>query len=228
MKPITLAVCLALAAAAIGYRIRTRWGDIQAPSAQGTSLSVLIDNSASQTVDCAEITELVRAGLGGIEVGKSSHLTLYTLGSQETSYEPIPRLNIRLERGPSGIRKATRKTTSACTGIPTVSGSSIFRAVQVALDQLQSGGGKGSRLWVRTDLDENVDRRLFAKHGKAAILNNVGIPVVFCGIASTAQGGGPRGAQADGMVKTWRAAFIAPDLVQMQPFCPGIARRAGR
>lgn len=228
MKSSLLFFVSAMLILAIALRLWMRKEEITTPAPPGSSLAVVIDNSASQRIDCGEIAEMVRNGLGAIQVGKGSRLTLYTLGSQETAFEPVPRLDIGVERGAGGIRKAARKTEKACGDIQTISGSSIFRAVQVVLDQMQSKGGKGGRLFVRTDLEENVDARLFKNKGKTALLHNDGIQTVFCGIADTAEGGGPRGEQADALQKVWRGAFVRPQLVEMQPFCPGAVHQASR
>jgi len=228
MKATIVFAFLLAGLALLGLRMWSRRDAIRAGAPKGNDLSIIIDNSSSQHIDCGEIAGLVRAGLGDIQIGKGSTLTVYTLGSEANGFEPVPRINMALERGSGGVRKALRAVERACKGFDTVDGSSIFRAVQVGLNQMQSRGGKGSRLWLRSDGQENQDRRLFLKHGKAAILDNTGIETMICGVASTTEGGGPRGAQVDALIKVWRAAFMAPDQVKIQPFCPGMAPQASR
>jgi hypothetical protein len=222
MKKQTLIIILLVAMFAVAALIWSRRNVIGVPAAQGSDLALIVDNSTSQNVDCDEVAALAGSGLDELTIGKSSHLFVYTLGTDENAYEPMPRLDIPLERGSGGKRKAMRQVAKACSSFGTVDSSSIFRAVEVALDQLQTRGLSGSRLILRSDLGENVDRRLAYKYTKKnALLRNAGIEILVCGVAMTNEGGGPRGARADALEKTWRAAFATPSEVTIEPFCPG-------
>jgi len=222
MKQSTLISVLLVAVLAVGALIYSRRDKIGVPAAKGASLALIIDNSTSQTVDCGEVAALAGSGLDNLTIGKSSRLLVYTLGTEANAYEPTPQLNIPIDRGFAGKRKAVHQVEKVCSSFGAVDSSSIFRAVEVVLDQLQTNGLNGNKLILESDLGENVDRRLFRRHKKnAALLDNSGISTLICGVAMTDEAGGPRGARADALEKTWRAAFAAPDQLSIEPFCAG-------
>ena len=213
---------LVLLAAFVGWRYIIKRHAPTTPPVKGDSASLVVDNSSSQRIDCTQIGELARTALADLKIGEGSTLTLYTLGAADNSHEPKLRATVVLEKSYAGTRKALKAVIQACADIETVPSSSIFRAVQVAL--LQNQGAKG-RLYVQSDLGENVDPRLYAyqKKGKdkpAPILINAGVETVMCG-TSAASANGPTGEQADALAKVWQRAFVEPDRVRFIPFCPG-------
>jgi hypothetical protein len=221
-------VFLLLVAGLIGWRVWSRRDALSTPPAPGADVAVIVDNSSSQNLDCSGLSTLVRTALSEAEIGKASQLAIYTLGSSESSYEPVRQLVMHVEKGASGARKATRKAEQVCRAFPVTDGSSIFRAVEVVLDQLQSRGLQGSRLYMETDLEENAEKkRLLRKHGKKnAPLHNAGVMTSICGVAATTERQGPRGAHANLLEKQWLAAFADPKAVSISPFCPGQQVRA--
>jgi hypothetical protein len=117
------------------------------------------------------------------------------------------------------------KLTQACASFPQVNGSSIYRAVEVALDHLHGEGcGAGAspcKLLVESDGEETVKRNFYKtrKTGQGSSLDNTGAKVIWCGYAVTEGGGGPRGEQTNALFKRWRESFSDPESVVFKPYC---------
>ena len=219
MKKQTLILIFAVMLLAVAGVIWSRVG--VEPPAKGSDIALLIDNSSSENLDCAAVAALASSQLKEITVGKASHLMLFTLGDASNSYEPKPELDLPLKPGPGGIRKATHAVAKACGSFGVVNSSSIFRATELLLGQLQTRGLNGSKLVLQSDLEENVDKRVLHKATKkTALLNNTGIKTLICGYAVTNMGS-PRGEHADKLLNTWRSDFAEPKQVTFEPFCPG-------
>lgn len=207
--------------AAVGMRIWSKKDALRQPAPDGGSASYIIDNSTSQTINPAQMLTTVRSIMGRIDIGKHSRLTIYKLSEAANSYEPVPVISVKLEKGVPGVRKAMKEIEPALASIQPVKSSSIFRAVQVVLEQMQNMPGGSKMLVVQSDMEETVDDRLFRKRGKSSsILNNSGISTLMCGTAA-ASTGGPRGARADALMTIWRSSYKAPEQVMFQPFCSG-------
>lgn len=228
MKPLTLISLLALVAIGLWFLMTSHAAAMRnAPAAE--HLAMVFDNSISQKLACETLPATVLAGLSGMSIRKGSRVTIFTLGSPASSWEPVKVLDMAAPRKGGmmfGGGSFEGELQRACAGITQVSASSIYRAVEVALDHLRGEGG--GKLIIESDGEENVTRgplRRGAKGGagKGAALNNTGIRVSWCGFAVTDGGGGPRGEQTDALLARWRDAFTDPSAVTFRPFCEGAA-----
>jgi hypothetical protein len=230
MKLHSLLLTLALVIGGLWYLITTHKA-ARATAPPDEHLAMVKDNSTSQNTDCAALPALVKETLSGMHIGKHSRLAFFTLGSPQSSWEPVMALDGPAPRkgGSMFSGDALSKLEHACASAPQVPGSSIFRAVAVSLDHLH-GEGCGQALpctlLVQSDAEENVTRRFYhaapGGAGKAATappLNNEGVRVLWCGYASTEGGGDPRGDATDALIAKWRASFTNTAAVTFRPFC---------
>lgn len=187
------------------------------------------DNSISRPKPrCEDLPAAIDEELESFPAGKDSTFTFFAISQDSSSsYEPVPLFSGTLPPHGNAIGlfedgkadRFRRGLTEACAAIKPVRTSSIFRAVQVALQHLQvTKGETTAHLIVRTDLAENISRRL-ARNGGPPPLENEGITVTFCGTAQTSGGGGPRGEEVERLTKLWREAFTEPGRVVFKPYC---------
>lgn len=219
MKKSHLFLSLAFISGGIGYIAMN-----QPPEKPQHHAAAIIDNSDSvfERIACDALPKSVIGEMKGIEYGEGSQFSLYSLGRQESSFEPVPTLETLLPPpGGEGIFSQGNfdgDVVSACKTITQVGRSSIFRAVEVTLAHLR-GLNAPATLVVQTDLAESVSRE-FLKGGKAGRLENAGVTVVFCNYAVTAEGG-PRGDEVNMLIERWQQAFTDPARVSFRPYCAG-------
>ena len=225
MKPQTLLLTGGAIFALFLYLIFSRTAaDTAAPPP--AHLAMVIDNSTSQSLNCDALPELALGALSDMRIGKRSRLSVFTLGSAASSWEPVIVVDEAAPRkgGSTFAGSFAADLTRACAGFPQVTASSIYRAVQVALGHLHGegcGAGAGPcKLLVESDAEENVTRSFYktGKAGQGTPLDNNGVNVIWCGYAVTEGGGGPRGEQTDALLQRWRQSFSNPDVV-FKPYC---------
>lgn len=209
----------------LAYGISTRT-DVQPSSAD---IAIVVDNSSSQVIRCDALPVMALAEMQPMNLGKRSELSVFKLGSPESSFEPVPTLRSKNlpRRGVSLAGKGAKLRKDierACAeSIKPVDYSSIYRAAQVTLEHLQRKGEGNpdtpSKLVLVTDMEETVSSDQL-ESGNAQKLPNAGIDVVICGYAVT-DGGGPRGPRTDALIAKWRARFADPARVTFKPYCEG-------
>lgn len=192
-------------------------------------LAMVIDNSTSQSLQCEALPAIALDALSDMPLGKHSRFSVFTLGSPASSYEPVMALDTAAPRKGGSMYGGSFKDElkRACGGFSQVDASSIFRAVQVALDHLRGEGCGASlpscKLLVESDGEETVARSFYKSGTGKGALPNDGITVLWCGYAATEGGGGPRGEQSDALISKWRRAFANPAGVTFKPFCQAAA-----
>jgi len=192
---------------------------------------MVIDNSASQNLNCEALPVIALDALSGMHIGKRSRISIFTLGSPVSSWEPVKAIDMAAPRKGGSMfgGSFTDELKKACAGFAQVDSSSIFRALQVAVEHLRGEGcgeaGVPCKLVIESDGEENVTRAFYAPAGGEGkgvpSINNTGIRVIWCGYAVTDGGGAPRGERTNALLTRWRAAFTEPSNVTFKPFCAG-------
>jgi hypothetical protein len=260
----TAAVIVLLASAAsigfIGWRVHAIHTQI------ASHFAVVGDASLSYTGGCASVVGLAEEGLRSARLSQGSSITVLMTGDANSANEPreLARYRVPISRKVIEDRHADERRQSEilhdiaarCHAVSPASISPVFMAVKEAIAGLRAQGcrsGSHCELRVASDLEENVepefkaalDSRQGTKRSFGNQLDNDGIEVVFCGLATT--GGGPKDAsrrkvnsrrirrdsrRQDRLQQLWSSVFKNPEGVRFEPFCPtwsdtGLSRAPG-
>ena len=231
MKKPTLFMFVA-ALLALGYWLYIRLNQPPDPRKKEYRVIIIKDNSTSQEMNCDALPGTVKSELLEAEYpAKTSTVKLFSLGDAASAYEPVERWTGNIPRvGISNfaIGDFAADLKNACLQIPSTPTSSIWRAAQVALEDLNAHGcgkpGIVCKLVLISDLEETVSRPFLRGGGAPQKLQNQAVNVVVCGYASTKSAAGPRGEQVEALMGKWRASFAGPTVV-FRPYCDAL--RAG-
>lgn len=242
---LVLLACVS-AAAFVGWRVHAMSG------ATVDHFAILEDPSTSYTGECEAAIGSAEAVLRSPGASPRSKLIFLALGDGLTANEPrelgkydLPVSRKVIEGGRAKERHEAallEKISRACRSVRPTAISPIFLGVKQALADLKSAGcakGSGCKLWVNSDLEENVEPGIRSRLSRAggrgplpAALDNEGIGVTFCGYASTAgRVLGPTGKEIrrfgarspgreDRMQTVWRSLFVNAEHVTFEPYCP--------
>jgi hypothetical protein len=242
---LVLLACVSVAAF-VGWRVHAMSG------ATVNHFAILEDPSASYTGECEAAIGSAEEVLRSPAASPRSKLIFLALGDGLTANEPqevgkydLPISRKVIEGGKAKERHEAvllEKISRACRSVRPTAISPIFLGVRQALADLKAAGcakGSGCKLWVNSDLEENVEPSIRSRLSRAggrgslpAALDNEGIGVTFCGYASTAgravdpTGNGIRrfGARnperEDRMQNIWRSLFVNAERVTFEPYCP--------
>lgn len=214
---------------------------------------IVDDPSGSHGPVCTSLQGLAARVLGLPGATSQSTLTVLFLGDQSTANEPrrigsypIPTIR-RVAEGRNEIARQRGKLLAniqnKCKSVRQTNISPIFLGVKQAVADLRAEGcraGSGCRLYVDSDLEENVEtsikRSIHISSGGAPsmppLIDNAGITVAFCGTAVVVshitsppgRDGGtvaPRNAgQEDRFRRVWRGLFDQQEGVTFAPYCP--------
>lgn len=206
---------------------------------------------------CDSLLGLAEQVLQAKDASSGSTLTLLVLGDRTTASEPwrmgmysIPTIRRVLEGRSAKLRREKEilaDISAKCQSLRRTTISPIFMGVTQGVADLRAHGCKPisrCRLFVDSDLEENVDSTLRARlngnEGQKSIsqprIDNSGIDVAFCGVAVThgrihdsAENGGRKFLTRDSNRETriqevWRSLFTKPAAVRFEPYCPNSAQ----
>jgi hypothetical protein len=248
MSKASLLVLLACigAAAFVGWRVHAMSG------ATVNHFAILEDPSMSYTGECEAAIGSAEEVLRSPGASPRSKLIFLALGDDLTANEPrelgkydLPISRKVIEGGKAKKSKQAaflEKIARACRSVSPTAISPIFLGVKQALADLKAAGcakGSGCKLWVNSDLEENVEPSIRSRLSRAggrgplpAALDNEGIDVTFCGYASTAgrvldptgseirRFGARNAEREDRMQNVWRSLFVNAERVTFEPYCP--------
>lgn len=214
---------------------------------------IVKDPSASHGGGCESLLGLTGHVLEASAASPGSTITVLILGDQSTASEPwrmgtfsVPSVRKVLEGKSAKLRQQQqilRDISGKCQALRRTTISPIFLGVTQAVSDLHAHGCKAAahcELFVDTDLEENVEPAVrkallkndVPKHISLSPVDNVGIGVVFCGVAVTdgrvrdrSENAAPQFVTRDsGRVKRtqeiWRSLFAEPGTVRFEPYCP--------
>ncbi len=212
---------------------------------------IVEDRSGSHPDGCSSLLGLAEQIMQKEPATSKSQLTILVIGDGTSANEPlrlakysIPRTSKAIE-GLGANRRRQQELLAdllhKCQSLRSTTVSPIFLAIVEGLADLRAQGcaqNSGCKLYVDSDGEENVDRRIRKALSGAPkppqILptpaNNNGIPVTFCGLAVTATGAIDASrplttlvrdpGREDRMQRTWQSLFTVPGLVNFKPYCP--------
>jgi hypothetical protein len=242
---LVLLACIG-AAAFVGWRVHAMSG------ATVNHFAILEDPSMSYTGECEAAIGSAEEVLRSPGASPRSKLIFLALGDGLTANEPrelgkydLPISRKVIEGGKAKKSKQAaflEKIARACRSVRPTATSPIFLGVKQTLADLKAAGcakGSGCKLWVNSDLEENVEPSIRSRLSRAggrgpppAALDNEGIDVTFCGYASTAgrvldptgseilRFGARSPAREDRLQNVWRSLFVNAERVTFEPYCP--------
>ena len=221
--------------------------------------AILGDPSMSYTAECESIAGAAAQVFHRSSLSAQSTLTVLVLGDRTSADEPremanyqIPTSRKAIEGGTTTARRqqhVLNDILSRCKTTPQTSISPIFLGVKQALADLRGRGcslGSQCELWVASDLEENVEPGIKSrlanprdtKYHLPAVLDNGGIAVIFCGLASTSgripgrEGRGEvslpiRNPGHDDQIRSiWTSLFKDHQALRFEPYCPSSPKPA--
>src|ERR1044072_2051845 len=125
------------------------------------------DTSTSVPRNCDALVATGKSALTSVNVEKGSRFALITTGSTASQFEPVLALDIEIPGKGGSIYSGTKAGTipeaffnqvqQACREFGSADGSSIFRAVEIAIEHVRTFGctdNSNCRLVISTDLEE--------------------------------------------------------------------------
>lgn len=234
------AVCIAF----VGWRVHAM------KNRQSPQFEIVEDFSLSHANGCNPLVDLAKRALTTTGVTRQSTLTVLALGDQTTANEPrlIARYPIPIDERvletendeAEKIRGILGDIRKRCEAYHRTMVSPIFLGVTEAVGDLRAHGCRANshcKLFVDTDLDENVQsaikNNLSYGPGKRRLplpIDNKGIDIFFCGLATRGRFAGGSGRETrrkqtsylneHRMRSVWRALFTEPNAIKFEPYCP--------
>jgi hypothetical protein len=238
--------CSILCAGFAGWRVYVHAN--QAPF----DTAIVFDPSLSHPEGCEALVGLAEQSFRSDRISKDSTLTVLVLGDASTANEPwqlgrysFPVTNKVIEGRTANVRRQTELFSDIhrkCETIRRTSISPIFLGVKQAVADLRAHGCKATshcRLFIDSDLEENAELSIKealnrTQNSKLVLptpVDNQGLDIFFCGLATTAgrivthSGREMQRASArdpgrdDRLRKIWRSLFTYPELVGFEPYC---------
>jgi hypothetical protein len=214
---------------------------------------IVADLSASHPGGCHTVQGIAEQVLDWHPVSPGTSLIVLALGDASTANEPrllgrylIPANRTIMEGRNAGSRRRQGildDLKRRCEELHPTMISPIFQSVKQAVVQLRRlgcGNGSDCKLWIDSDLEENVVpaiKAILDHPGSKRLtlpvrLDNEGIHVAFCGLAVTTglildplgheirKGRSHQPGYDDNLRRTWAALFTNPESVTFDPYCP--------
>ena len=253
-----IALILSFCVASVGF---IAWRVYAMRTSATPHYELVEDPSASHWSGCESIVGVAERVLHDNGVTSGSTFTILVIGDQSTANEPwrmatysIPVVrrvlegrSVKLQREREIMGDVLRK----CQRLQRTPISPIFLGITQAVADLRSRGcGTSSHceLFVDSDLAENVEssiRKMLSnrdskRNNTPSHVDNVGIGVVFCGLAvtdgriydlTTKSSRTPVRSGSDRAQRTqevWRSLFAEPASVRFEPYCPSAAEVGAR
>lgn len=216
--------------------------------------AILIDASGSAKDVCGAAVGVARRVLAETGEREEFRLDVFATGGASTAAEPtqLKQFHLPAQRRVLEGKEAARlkreglleELGKRCGALATTDESPVYMGLKRVVEHLGAAGcgaGADCRLYVQSDLEENVtaavrDALRGSRRGAAALpapLENEGIRVSICGLSESngqrAGGGTQRSrrrgragdvSRADRVREVWLRLFTHPDLVTVEPFCP--------
>lgn len=213
--------------------------------------ALLLDPSLSYKGGCPAAVGIAERVMNMDAFSPGSTLSALALGDQFTANEPrrfakysLPKTHKVIEGRNAALRhqhELLADLRQKCTSVHPTMISPIFLGIKQSIAELRSlgcGAESNCYLYVSSDGEENGEpsiRRALEvskSNNLPAPLNNLGIRIVFCGLAETAgrivdpSGREVRTIRAhdpehnDRLRSVWLSLFTKPEAVEFEPYCP--------